>query len=350
MKDERFNFRFSTKDCFSGLDDYLNSPDIEVRRKKLKYDISNMIQTYMFKESNYGIRVRSGRYFEILDNGIFGGSLGEIHKFNEDTGNGLTSEPDITHLNTNRLRETKSVVVGECLRLTDEQIGKYSALQLGEGNYFPAFPEIVYDIFRHGVRKMTSRFGKENLKDLIENQSKNTRFMISLPFGVIHHIADPYNEYRSFTSRYWGLDDLEGQVDEGKKADFGPTTKLLSPGLNNLLAYPEETFHTQGLNPDNYEFYKRKLPKGMRMNNFRIKPFPILIVKEKDPRKSLEDLKIAIKERRENIAKELYDKYGYVEDPDEIDFGHSWRDEGYSGEDDAPSPEELEGDDGDVPF
>lgn len=340
MKDERFNFRFSTKDCFSGLDDYLNSPDIEVRRKKLKYDIPNMVQMPLFKWLNYGIRVSSGRYFEILDNGIFGGSLGEIHKFNEDTGNGLTSEPDITHKNTNRLRETKSVVVGECLRLTDEQIGKYSALQLGEGNYFPNFPEIIFDIFRHGVRKMTSRFGKENLKELVQNHSKNTRFMLSLPFSVIHHIANSYGDYNSFISRY-----------EEEREKFGPTTRFLSPGLNNLLAYPEETFRIQGLNPDDYEFRKRKLPRGMRMNNFRIKPFPILLVKEKDPKKSLEDLKVAIKKRRENYVKKLYDDYGYIQNPDEIDFVDPLKDDYYGAEkDDAPNPEELEEDDEDVPF
>jgi len=218
------------------------------------------------------MRARLGKYFEILSQGIYGGNIKELQKVNESSGKVILVEPDITLKPKKYFKEIKSVSPGECLKLTDEQISKCMALQLKS---FDKFPNIDFEIFRHGVRKLVKRYNKINLLELVNEISNTIQFMISLPFSVIYKIY--LGKCEKYTSRYNGL-------------KWDNMTRLNSSGLNNFLLYPAKTFEEFEINPSNFIFSKFRFSENVTMNFHKVSSFPILIVREKDHLSEIKNL------------------------------------------------------------
>lgn len=258
---------------FKGLNDYLKAPNIDVKKKTLRFPIPALQLSMMEARMGQGLPKRLGMFFEILAQGIYGGRIGEVHELSEENGNEITSEPDIIHYKTNCIREVKGAHFSSEIKLRDEQMERYALLQVG--NYFPDPPVIKFEIFRHKVQGLLKIFEEDGLEGLVYKLSKNVRAMFSLPFSIVYRI---YASGSKFTSRY------EGDY-------FHTLTRFNSRGLNTLLAYPRQGLENFGINPNNFIIEKTRSPPDVRMNGARITPFPILSINEKDSQRELEGLK-----------------------------------------------------------
>ena len=277
--EKRFRF-IRGKNPFQGLEDYLAADELRIRNLKIRYPLQLSLDGFKENDPSYGLRVRLGYYFELLTQGIYGGRLKGCNQLEDTNGvdhNIITSEPDVVSDEKNYLRESKAVSPGGDLKIDDRQLAKYTCLQLG--NYLPTPPRITFEIFRHGVRQLIGNFRKKPLGDLVDALSTSTRFMISLPLSVVVAVhksgEDPLSKH---TSRY-----------KGDK--WGHNSKLLSSGLNLMLAYPEKTLSDLGLDPYNYNMWKLKFPKDIKVNTKRIEPFPVLLVRDKDHGRWIETLR-----------------------------------------------------------
>src|SRR3989344_8772608 len=88
--EKNLKFARGKENRFQGLDDFLNSESIDTYRKNIIYPLNNSEKIY----SDMGLKIKSGHYFEILTQGIYGGKIKNLHKDNEE--NSVLIEPDIT--------------------------------------------------------------------------------------------------------------------------------------------------------------------------------------------------------------------------------------------------------------
>lgn len=256
--------------------DYFNASYLEVKNKNLIYPIKELqlsLPGMRESERSFDLRLRVGRFFEILGHGIYGGKIGEFFEFSENNDRNHRSEPDITHSKTNLLREVKAVQTGSRLMLVDEQIRKYFLLQT-EHKY-----QVTFEIFRYNVQHLSKIFDENGLEGLVDQLAKRTRAMISIPFSVIYKIHQ--EEENTFIRRY-------------RDNEFADSTEFSGGGLQGLLEKPEETFKELNINPEFFEFRKKIFPNDVTINCTAIEPFPVLIIKEKDSERELRQLKESV--------------------------------------------------------
>jgi len=279
---------------FNGLKDYSKARPIKIFNREIIYPVQETLPEIGFDYSS-GMRVRSGKFFEVLSQGIYGGRFKERLEINEKGGRDSIIEPDLfyQYKSIYIFKEIKSFSPDNTLKLFDEQMNKYAIQQFEsiEIDGVEILPTINFDLFRHRIKNLDKSYKQTDLEELIRNLSHNIGFMISIPFSVAYAIYDnasiPYDINPSpfpFTSRY-----------EGKAYSW--CTQFRPRGINNLLAYPEKTFEKLGLNPLDFDFIKSKFPKGVKMNGNRVTPFPILIVRERYPDTELRNLEDRVKER-----------------------------------------------------
>ena len=230
LMDQRF--KFIRGDRFHGLDDYASSPTLPVSTRNLEYPVQ--LELWGRNYPDYGLRVRSGYFFELLVKGIYGGKIKRPQELHEDekttsNGNPITSEIDVFSPEVCLAREVKSASRGQNVKIAYDQIAKYSVLQAGD--YFEKTPEIRFEIFRHGLRGL-NEYAKRPIEDLVLDHAKNIRSMASLPFSVVFAMFKHNGEfiYRYHDDRFLKL------------------FALTSRGLNSLIAYPEETIESFELN------------------------------------------------------------------------------------------------------
>lgn len=274
-----------SKNPFKGLDDYRDADELRVNNSQIEYPLQLSFDGFDRFSAAYGLRVRLGYYFELLTQGIYGGRLKGCHQLLNNTHENntidnhgiVTSEPDVVFDEKSCLRESKSVSLGESLKIDDVQLAKYVSIQLGD--YFQNPPKIIFDIFRHGVRELVNGFGQKSLENLVDALSSSTRFMISAPLSVIVSVHKKSGDASfGYASRY-------------EEGEWEHNSRLLSSGLNAMLAYPEKTLLEFGLSPDDYNIWKLKFPTGVEMNKKEIRPFPVLLIRDKNHREWVESFK-----------------------------------------------------------
>jgi len=216
------------------------------------------------------------------------------------------SEPDISSLDY--FREAKAVRPGGDLKLFDGQIAKYFLLRTGD---YSVGKKIKFDIFRHGLRNLQKKFKAETNETLLMELAKSTKFMISLPFRVI------FDLYMSEDSpRYDGT-------------RYDTMTRVYSSTLNNLLAYPKDTLKSFGVSLKGLKFTKLKFPKGIKLNNFELNSFPVLIVEDEGSKAWKKKFEEFIKNRTnaptyfEQSVKEMLDGTLFEKEYFEKEFGSS---------------------------
>jgi len=284
--DKRFKF-IRSENTFEGLNDYATSHCLRLKSKSLFYPVQYSLFNEEKAEGGFGLRVKEGYFFELLCHGIYGGSIKSSYNENENGSKDmLTTEPDITDVKRKTFMEVKGVGPGQALKLMDGQIAKYALLQTKE--YFSKPSKIRFEIFRHGVSSIQENYKNKGLEELIKRLSDSVRFLISLPFSVIFKI---YLNEGKLTSRH---DD---------ERTYYTLTRLNSTGLNKFIAYPEETLKEFNLNPNDFEIKKRRLPKKITINGFKINTFPMLSIYDKDHEKAtgLINEKIKSNERISNL-------------------------------------------------
>jgi len=271
MRGERYKLIRTGR--FDELPDYSDAPYLKIKNKSLIYPTSELQLSLPGLDRGSGLNVRLGRFFEILAQGIYGGKIGEFFGFDESNGKNKGSEPDITHQKPNILREVKATSVRYSLMLRNEQMEKYLSLQIGD--YFPEPPIIRFEIFRHNVKDLPGIFNKGGLEGVIKKLTEGIRSMISFPFSIMYRI---YQAGIPFTGKYGG-------------ETFHNSTRFYTSGLNYLLAEPEETFKKLEIDPESFEFQKKRFPRNVIINEEKISPFPVLIINEKNPGAELQNLK-----------------------------------------------------------
>ena len=270
---------------FAGLDDYLIADEFRIKNNQIEYPIQLALDGFRIIPAEEGMKGKLGYYFESLSQGIYGGRLrgfpqpvnGSRHSREV-----VTLEPDIVDDEKNYLRDSKAVSPGNCVKIEDVQLGKYVCLQLKKN--IPNPSRITFEIFRHGVRGLVKNFKHKPLEELVNMLSTNTRFMISLPLSVLLavHNFGLINRYDNNKPKY-------SYRYDGEK--YRHYSSLSSHGLNAILAYPEETLVRYGLSPDNYNILKLRLPKGITMNRREIRPFPVLLIRDKNHGEWLEQFR-----------------------------------------------------------
>lgn len=305
MKDQRMDFIRSTN-YFKGLEqDYGNAKIIQSKKRKINYPLkAPSIQLSLFEQGikinypKYGIRSRSGHFYELLSQAIWGGKVKELYSIEQENGNCLiNTEPDVSNLREFLFREVKSFDSKGIVKLNDDQIYKYFLLQTQyKKQNLGKSPKIIFDLYRYGFSGIQSKYSMKDLGELIKDLSASTKYMISLPYSLIFQI---YKDNNNFSSRY-----------EGDAAKH--YTRFLSRGINNLLAYPEETILDLGGNLEDYIIEKRRSQKNIFINGFLIERFPVLVIKdnlcqEEIKLKLEEEVKRnkAICKRFENIGKQF---------------------------------------------
>ncbi len=257
----RYKF-IRSQNPFEGLEDYVHSPYQRVKNKFPEYPIQLWLD---FENvgllSGFGLRSKLGKYFEILTAAIFGAGIKQRYEVNGAKGELYISEPDV--IKKSRVIEVKGVSRGESLKISWEQLGKYAIIQKGET--WLKTPLIEYVIFRHGVRKLVTEYKNSSLEELVSDISKSIRSMYKLPFSLVVEICKSGTE---FTSIYDG-------------ARYDSLTRILSSGLNHILAYPEKTLEKLGLQ-DKYFIKKTRFPGTVTLSGFEINPFPVIFFEDKN--------------------------------------------------------------------
>ena len=258
---------------FKGLDDYLEAPEINVLNKHLNYPLQ--LSAFPEFDPNYRIRVKSGYFYEVLSQGIYGGKIKDRKELkNRESNDSLVSEPDVS--DKKYFREIKSIRAQGDLQLTDSQIAKYSLLETGD---YQDRKKINFTVFRHGIKNIQKKFSGKDLSSLLEDLSKSTRFMISLPFRTIFDLYISKN-----SPRYDGM-------------FYSTMTRIYSRVLSDLLVCPEETLSKFNVDLRGLEFIKMKFPEEVYINGFEITPFPVLIVKDSTNKKWKKKFKSFMEDR-----------------------------------------------------
>jgi hypothetical protein len=263
--------KFIRGKSFQGLKDYFESDSIKIYNKDIIYSLNQQLDLF---QSEYGLRVKLSRFYEILTKGIYGGELKEQYGIKlSPLENYLLVEPDVSCKDF--FRETKSISPGRCLQLKDEQMAKNFLL---ERYKIDLKKEIKFEIFRHGIKKLQSDYIEKDIEILFKKLADSTKFMISLPFRVIFDIY------------------ISGKCSRQKGNEKHDSyTRIDSSPINALLAYPEETLNYFNVELEGLKIIKSKLPEGMKLNNFEISPFPILIIKNVNSEKWSEKFNELIK-------------------------------------------------------
>jgi len=248
------------------MKEYMNEKPIAVVDKSPSYPIQrDLFENLPTDRINYGYRKRIGDFYEILTTAIFGGRW--IGTRNASQRRDELFQPDV--VSKDKIIESKSVCWSENLKLVDFQIDQY-LLQQCDSFYQQSSP-IFFAIYKYKVKNPLVQFKqiKNNaLEEIVKTLSEETAFMIFLPFSIISPLHNP-TIHNHFNSRY----------ENGK---FDPLTRFKTSGIKKMLFSPEEVIKEYGLNPEDYLIIRTCLPEGIKMNNFLIKPFPILFIEDLD--------------------------------------------------------------------
>lgn len=238
--------------------------------------------------------------------GFMGGTSKNFKKNENLSKEGLIlTEPDIC--SKKYYRESKGVRRYGDLKFLDEQIAKYFLLEMQEEGK----KRIRFDIFRHDIENLQAKYKKLPLEKLVFDLTNNTLFSISLPFSTIFEM---YNSQNDFTSRY-----------DGEK--YSTFTRLKSSGVNKLFFNLEETLESFGINTNKLIIDRRKSPYGLKINGMKIKPFPMIIVKDKTYPLWKKDI-LERFESREGIIPEFYHAVDILNNTPQIPLGGSQVQEG----------------------
>lgn len=192
----------------------------------------------------------TGSFFEVVAGMVFGGQRPK-HSNSE-------VQPDLINYKGGWEREVKSVSWKRECKIQLEQVDKY-----GE-----EFFTVRYTLFKYYISEPFSKFNGLSPKEVFGLLASNIGFMLDLPF----HIINLAFNYDCFMHKYVSHYTAEG---------WDNYARFSSKGMKALLKNPEEVIREFGLKTGRYRIIKRMFPEGATINDIRIKPFPILIVKDR---------------------------------------------------------------------
>lgn len=253
-------------------------------------DLNYILQTDLFdvngvkiKNREYGLRVKQGRFFENVVQGMVGGGKKKVYFSISDPYYHSIAEFDVRSKNSKYI-EVKSAKNDNEVKLSDPQNLNYAfCLQrdLLEGTM-----TIDFYMFVHGLKDLQSnRRYTSNIDHLIEGCSQNILFGVVLPFSAIFKLWDPLvvHSYRidprTGKQRYRWND--EKWLSRIKKNAQKPYTRLPSRLLEELLLDPEKGLESLGFNSE-YSYERRICPENVMVGIHQLTPFPMISFKDKN--------------------------------------------------------------------
>lgn len=259
---------------FYKTEDYKIAPELEIRNFNLHYpnqtDLFEKLEGFeQFRDDPRGaLRVKIGYFFELLAQGMYGGKGNESKLFFKKMGEDCVS-PDLVDFNLGIVREAKATSLGKAINLLDQQIARYASLQKAE---IIENPQIYFDIFRHGIKDVEKKHINKGVDYLISELSSQVLYSISLPFSIVFTLWEK-GKSRKETAKY------------------PPCTIFHSSNINSFLLSPKKTLENLGFSTTNFIFKKAKFPTGVTINKQEINPFPILLIKDKDSKRWIQEFK-----------------------------------------------------------
>ena len=282
------------------LEEYMQSKPIKVKKRNLTYP-TNIIPKYQFRlfDNKVAQQIRGqsynravGIFYEIITEGITGGTWMGLR--NSATDNDSVYKPDV--VSEDRLYDAKSVSWNESCKLQDFQMDK-ALLQECTGAFIQPRRKLFIPIYKHKLVHPWKEFDSAGLnleKTLISTLCEQTALCLFLPFQVIYNLYSKDIPASDYKSRY-----------DGEKWDH--ETRFLCSGIKKMLIDPETALSSVQLNPEHFEIKKTHLPRGVKVNNNKVKPFPILFIDYKNG--SYEDwLNRMSIEKKEDLEKLKYEK------------------------------------------
>lgn len=235
-----------------------------------KNEIKLHVQYELFERDNRRkAHITMGLFYELLCTGLFGGTLTDRIDIKVNHKN-IRIEPDVFCFRQKKIIESKGHRTGGKLNLLDDQVEKYKDYQM----QYPDF-EIYYVIWNHTLREITSY--SQRLEMLFKDLSEQTVCALILPFSIIlkmHENRDPMF-FRRYDSDRWYR-----------------CVAVSSRFLNLPFLDSEMFFHLLSLNGSRNNFLcdYYLLPEGIKINQFEIKPFPIVWIKDLNYKQWAEEL------------------------------------------------------------
>lgn len=321
---------------------------VELVRKNISIPLDQMEFDFSNPRNNpysTSITTFSGYCFEKISATIFGGYHHKGAIISYDNGEEVI-QPDVSNHRDRIYYEVKSCQWTSQLKLIRTQVERNLRWMLHEDSGEDTESNFVF--YRHRIMNMQKRhLSKHELLDELLDGGVlyAVKTPISIPAQFFIH-PDKINRKRYVLNTY----DYSDRIKYG----YG-SYQILSTSsvfLNDLIQNPEETLKVLGLNPDDFEIDKAKV-KGIRINNKRLKEFPMIFIKQKDASKWIAENKEIFeflfgKIRDDEITLPQYDLNDEVYgDPER------YKPEGYSDEEvpfDIPEIKPVKDEDEDFPF
>ncbi|MBI2148824.1 hypothetical protein HYU23_04025 [Candidatus Woesearchaeota archaeon] len=200
----------------------------------------------------------------------------EIFSLAIKNGDNIKIKPDVVDLERNIYWESKCIANGGRLPLRDDQTAGYTALQRRK-----PYPKINFMMFKHNVEDI--RLNLERSADkLFSEICSNTQYAIVIPMSLIAEFADlsKLAERNDLVYRY------APKRIAPRKGRKDPTSRhclyVKNPILYGLLTEPEKVIKDLGLNPQEYTFKRVMSPDEFCVNDYLLRPFPILQIEDRD--------------------------------------------------------------------
>jgi len=318
QKTKKKGFAFRSNGPFDGLSDYQDSDIMKFQRIDahssmgqvtafLNGEENDPAPVYVFQGdkkipfTQSTIRGKMGLFYELAAQAIYSGQRRNNYTIGPQ-GNQLNVQPDLMKrsIEDNVIRDSKSVLITNTLKMTNSQFIKYAYIQrmdLKKENPLLFFgdPLITYEIFRHGVDTPEKTYTGLPGKDLFDAMAKKTRFLASIPFSV----AQAIHERR-------GDQNATNEYHEEITREYDCVT-LNKSYLDLLISDPEAFLKTFELNPKDYIISKnRSPPRSFKMMGTSVSSFPILTFRDKDHSKWVKGFK---SDFGEIYAKKFYERW-----------------------------------------
>ncbi len=183
--------------------------------------------------------------------------------------------PDVVDFERKIYWESKCISNGRRLPLRDDQSNGYNYLQKTK-----PYPKINFIIWKHSVNDIKINL-KRSAEELLQEICSRTNYALVMPMSLIAEFNDltKLEKHSSLVYRYVP----KKEKPSGKrKLGRRDCVYVKNPVLYDLLISPEKVIEKLGLDPENYLFNRLKSPLNFYVNNYLLRPFPILEIIDKD--------------------------------------------------------------------
>lgn len=242
----------------------------------------------------------TARLFEEMVGAFFGCTHTRTKIINAE---GESGYPDLIHVRSRHAHEVKAVSDRQSFDIRDNQIEYLRQFQ--RGNPY----RLSYVVVRY--RSPQTLLPELSQEELLSHLRDGVSYSLVLPLSVVDHLHTSTLEHPDrktpFGYRY------EGTNTQDRRKGWQPRTRIRPSFLKALVDDPQEALSSTGLNPDDYIVSPRMSPQRFLVHGKRLKPFPVVCVKDRRHREWLHDFTERYSERptvqHQHVGFEIDDSY-----------------------------------------